>query len=207
MLEIVQLMIHYDLFPTLHPRWRWRRQDLPDFRPFIETLDWYRITRGPDPAMEWCYRALVLFRNLPRATRVELARRMNWPLDVIQQIMGYREAIRNLSAWFRRHHETVTPGDVLLRIRTWPPAWIVFGMAYYHEPLKHLFKRYIVEWATTRPLLSGHDLKNMGLKPGPLYRRILDALWKAQVNGRVTTREEALEWVRENYLSSSTPTG
>ncbi len=42
--------------------------------------------------------------------------------------------------------------------------------------------------------LSGNDLRAMGLPPGPLYRRLLDALLEARLDGRVHTRaeEEAL---------------
>jgi poly(A) polymerase len=36
-----------------------------------------------------------------------------------------------------------------------------------------------------RPLLSGHDLKAMGFSPGPAFRRMLDALVDAQLEGTV----------------------
>lgn len=38
--------------------------------------------------------------------------------------------------------------------------------------------------------LDGHDLRRMGVKPGPIYRRILQALLEARLDGRVHTREE-----------------
>ena len=41
------------------------------------------------------------------------------------------------------------------------------------------------------PLLDGHDLQQLGLHPGPAFRRILDAVYDAQLEGRVQTREEA----------------
>jgi putative nucleotidyltransferase with HDIG domain len=41
-------------------------------------------------------------------------------------------------------------------------------------------------------LVSGEDLIAMGLTPGPAFRRILDAVEDAQLEGTVTTREEAL---------------
>ena len=47
-------------------------------------------------------------------------------------------------------------------------------------------------------LLTGHDLqKVLGLKPGPQFRRLLNAVEEAQWEGRVTTREEALALVRQ----------
>lgn len=42
-----------------------------------------------------------------------------------------------------------------------------------------------------RPLLTGDDLRDSGLKPGPDFKRLLDALREAQLDGTVTTKEEA----------------
>jgi hypothetical protein len=43
------------------------------------------------------------------------------------------------------------------------------------------------------PLLDGNDLQRLGLRPGPAFRRILDAVYDAQLEGRVQTLEEARE--------------
>ncbi|MBQ9776053.1 MAG: CCA tRNA nucleotidyltransferase [Lentisphaeria bacterium] len=43
------------------------------------------------------------------------------------------------------------------------------------------------------PLINGNDLKKLGIAPGPVFRKILDAVFEAQLAGSVTTRGEALE--------------
>jgi poly(A) polymerase len=48
-------------------------------------------------------------------------------------------------------------------------------------------------------LVTGEDLKGLGLKAGPSFRRILDAVEEAQLNGTVHTREEALQLIREGF--------
>ncbi len=45
------------------------------------------------------------------------------------------------------------------------------------------------------PLLTGDDLRRHGLKPGPQFKGWLDAARDAQLENRVTTREQALEFV------------
>jgi poly(A) polymerase len=42
------------------------------------------------------------------------------------------------------------------------------------------------------PLVTGDDLTAAGLVPGPLFKRVLDAVYDAQLEGRVRSREEAL---------------
>ncbi len=52
------------------------------------------------------------------------------------------------------------------------------------------------------PLLRGHDLLEMGFVPGPQFKRILTAVTEAQLDGQLTTREQALGWVRDRFGSS-----
>lgn len=49
-----------------------------------------------------------------------------------------------------------------------------------------------------RPLISGHDLIQRGWTPGPDLGRVLTAVQTQQLEGRLTTKEEALAWVEEN---------
>ena len=42
------------------------------------------------------------------------------------------------------------------------------------------------------PLINGHDLIAMGKKPGPAFKEVLRAVEDAQLEGRVTQRDEAL---------------
>ncbi len=48
-------------------------------------------------------------------------------------------------------------------------------------------------------LLTGDDLIQMGYSPGPLFSKILTLLEDAQLEGRIKSREEAMEWVRQGF--------
>ncbi len=48
-------------------------------------------------------------------------------------------------------------------------------------------------------LLTGHDLRSMGFRPGPLFKEILDALETAQLEGDLTTEEEARRMVLDRW--------
>jgi poly(A) polymerase len=47
-------------------------------------------------------------------------------------------------------------------------------------------------------LLSGHDLLDMGYRQGPGIGEILRALEEEQLEGRLTTRDEAIAWLQEH---------
>jgi poly(A) polymerase len=49
------------------------------------------------------------------------------------------------------------------------------------------------------PLVRGDDLIALGLKPGPRFAEILEAVETQQLEGKLRTRDEALEWVKREY--------
>ena len=51
------------------------------------------------------------------------------------------------------------------------------------------------------PLVTGHDLMALGWKPGPHFGPILEAVQTAQLEGTLTTTEEAIAWIKANYPS------
>ncbi len=50
-----------------------------------------------------------------------------------------------------------------------------------------------------RPLLTGHDLIRLGYEPGPRFKEILAAVEDLQLEGKLTSREEALAYVRREF--------
>ncbi len=55
------------------------------------------------------------------------------------------------------------------------------------------------------PLVGGNDLTAMGITPGPIYRRVLDAVYTAQLNEQITHRDQALRMARQELSRAGHP--
>jgi poly(A) polymerase len=68
-------------------------------------------------------------------------------------------------------------------------------------------RRFLAETppAEVRPvrLLTGDDLIGLGFRPGPEFREILDAAEDAQLEGMISSHEDAMIWVRKYYQAPS----
>jgi len=51
------------------------------------------------------------------------------------------------------------------------------------------------------PLVRGDDLIKLGMKPGPKFGEILEAVETRQLEGALTSRDEALNWVRKEFAN------
>jgi len=50
-----------------------------------------------------------------------------------------------------------------------------------------------------RPILRGDDLRTLGIRPGPIYRDILNSLLYARLDGHVQSRDDELRFVRRRF--------
>lgn len=71
-----------------------------------------------------------------------------------------------------------------------------------YEFLKAKAEEFANEPLIPPPLVTGHDLMALGWRPGPHFGPMLEAVQTAQLEGTLTTKEEALAWVKANYPSS-----
>lgn len=51
------------------------------------------------------------------------------------------------------------------------------------------------------PLATGDDLIELGLEPGPTFKTVLDEAYDRQLEGDITTREQALVWLKQRIHS------
>ncbi len=59
--------------------------------------------------------------------------------------------------------------------------------------------RYLTQLASIRPALTGQDLQRLGFPPGPGYRRILNLLLARRLEGRLRSREEEINFLRQRF--------
>jgi tRNA nucleotidyltransferase/poly(A) polymerase len=74
------------------------------------------------------------------------------------------------------------------------------GMLDNYEFLKTKREEFASEPLIPPPLITGQHLKQLGLKPGPAFKEILDAVANRQLEGTLANEEEALAFVRTEFL-------
>jgi poly(A) polymerase len=71
------------------------------------------------------------------------------------------------------------------------------------EYCEQLLREWTQEDLNPPPILTGHDLTRAGLEPGPIYKRLLDAVREAQLDGTVKTPKQAWEVINKTLAEES----
>ncbi|MBN2536793.1 HD domain-containing protein [candidate division WOR-3 bacterium] len=80
-------------------------------------------------------------------------------------------------------------------------GWATAGKTYHLEDaITRMIGQKRAEDAQSRVerLVTGHDLIALGLRPGPAFKVILRELEDLQIEGKITSREQGLEYVKTN---------
>jgi poly(A) polymerase len=70
------------------------------------------------------------------------------------------------------------------------------------EYCRELLRTKTVEELNPPPLLTGEDLKQLGLRPGPHFKTLLQEVREQQLNGELLTKFEAEAWVKTHTQNS-----
>ena len=78
------------------------------------------------------------------------------------------------------------------------PVLILIALRSRRKIRQHIW-HYATVLANIQPILNGNDLKKLGYKPGPKYKQILDDVLSATLDGEITNKTEAKEFLAKRY--------
>ncbi|MDI7275143.1 MAG: CBS domain-containing protein [Anaerolineae bacterium] len=101
------------------------------------------------------------------------------------------EASQQLCRLLPRLAQELSGSALAAILRPFPEAALFVGWIATDEPLaREQIRRYQFELRLVKPTVDGRRLRLMGIKPGPAYARILNALRDAWLEGAIKTTEE-----------------
>ncbi|HOT93367.1 MAG TPA: CBS domain-containing protein [Anaerolineae bacterium] len=163
-----------------------------------ETLALWNIDAAQE--LDFYYWGLFLYRLTPQ-TLENILRRLLMP----RRVSGPLRALPALQHALAQIETLERPSQVVALLEPLPEALLPLGWLASDSPvLQAKLERYAREWRHGQCLLTGKDLKRLGLPPGPIYRQIFDTLRAAHLDGEIVTREDEERRVSE-FLSVQRP--
>ncbi|MGE5280637.1 MAG: hypothetical protein ACM3L6_07845 [Deltaproteobacteria bacterium] len=179
----------------ISPRLRWDAAWGRRFRDAAAAIRWFqecRAHRRPEPDV--VYMALFL-AGLPLREIERVVRAFALPGKAAQSILGLRRHAGRVRRVLARAR--VAPSAVHGLLAPLSPEAILGILAGQTDArVRRRIRDFLSCYSGQRSHVTGEDLKAFGLRPGPAYKRILEGVLRARLDGRVHTREEELVWAR-----------
>ncbi|TAL10446.1 MAG: CCA tRNA nucleotidyltransferase [Nitrospirae bacterium] len=139
-------------------------------------------------------RALVYFMNLTE--RLDIAatdavlKRLALPNRQADKVRTVKERLASTSRVLARRR-ALKPSQAYRLFAALPDeGFILLAARTKSSHVKRLLTAHVTPDRHVKPSLTGEDLKKMGLKPGPLYGKILDRLLDARLDGQVASEDQ-----------------
>jgi tRNA nucleotidyltransferase (CCA-adding enzyme) len=147
--------------------------------------------------MKWTVYFLALIRHCDKETTHEICRRIELAPRYIDIFIKERfEADRCLS-WMERHLP-LSNSTLYHQLTGFRIELALYMMAATKsEKVKKSISNYFTRLRNIQSSITGKDLIKMGLEPGPNFKKILQAVLDAKLNGRLKTRNDELGFVKD----------
>ncbi len=175
----------------------------PDLKDLLEeikgVLSWFDLLYLEEPYKPWKVYWHGLTASLDARKSQELAQRLQMgDAESEAMVRQHVESDQLLKQLFKSAdadnyelYKSLAPFDTetLLYLMAKTP----------NRTVKRMISKYFTKLKGSKSLLRGKDLKEMGFKPGPSYREILDALLAARLNNELNTREDEVAYVTKKF--------
>ena len=188
--QAVKRLADLDLLQFIHPKLKWsdRLQVLLD--AIEQAVDWYRLLYLDRTIDVWLVYMMGFLEVLPGRAVTDVLKRFPFSEAEARTLMSARSGsqgiIRRLTG-----KSTLKPSETYRLLSGLSDETLLGLMAKSKgDSMKRQVSAFLTHYQHVRPILTGADLKAMGLKPGPKFKQILDRLLDARLNSEVKTEAE-----------------
>ncbi len=193
----VRRLSDLDLLRFIHPNLVWSSRLDRRLIELEEALDWYRLSCLDRAMSGWLVYLMALADLLPDQSVRDLLARFPFTQPERDSITAARFHTQQICRQLGRR-SPLSPSETVRLLTGLSNETLIFLLAK-NKPASA--KRHIAAYLTTyqslKPVLTGKDLKALGLLPGPLFSRILARLTEARLDGEVNSEAEERELVKQ----------
>jgi len=195
-------MNEYRLWPAIYPQLKVTAEVENRIHQVHTVLAWFDLLYLESRFTRWIIYFLALTDHLNGRQAGELIERLALMDRDRQTVLEGRAHSRRILTALRRRPE-MKPSTLYHLLEEVPLEGLLWAMAKgEEEKIRRAFSFYFTELVKVGPLLDGEALKEMGFTPGPIFRKILDALRDARLNGQVRTLEEEKAFVVKKFTQA-----
>jgi tRNA nucleotidyltransferase (CCA-adding enzyme) len=192
----------YGLLKVIHPSLTLNKDLISSLDSVKQVLSWHDLLFLEESYMKWAVYFMVLFRHC----EVDVSKEICDQFEIVPkyQAIFCKERFEAERCLYRLEIDHKINNEGLYKeLSAFRIELILYMMAVAkHERAKKAISFFITQLRQTKISVSGKDLKEMRLEPGPLYRIILQAVLDAKLNGQLKTKNDELNFVRD-YASRS----
>jgi tRNA nucleotidyltransferase (CCA-adding enzyme) len=205
---ILDRLAQLELLEAIHPTLAWNEQSKANLAMLDhagkKALRWIRIDlkKGNNLRM---LAYILWFINQPLEKVQAILRRLRYPSKQVKVVLDACNLWKDLP-WIPNARLSM----IANRLEDVPPLAIYANyLAAHDDAICNNLQAYLDRLNTITPKITGDDLRERGIPPGPVYKRILSAVRDAWLDGKIQSNDQEQRYLDEliNNEPSFNPSG
>ncbi|MBW2298560.1 MAG: CBS domain-containing protein, partial [Deltaproteobacteria bacterium] len=189
----------YNLLRVIHPSIIIDNNLISMLNSARKVIAWHDLLFLEESYIKWSIYFMALIRNCDRKTSQDICRRLELAPRYRKIFTRERFQAERTLYWLEKNSrlDNSTLYEKLSGLRI---EMILYLMVCTRlKRIKRAISYYVTNLRDVSISVTGKDLMEMGLEPGPVYKKIMAAVLQARLNGGLETRSDELRFV-EKYL-------
>jgi len=204
--RIRELKLWREIFPDLKGQFRPQRR-LERLQAAKEVVSWYELLYLDEKLEPWRVYLLSFLDGMTAEQARYCVLRLGFDQNAAARFIAARqrgiEAAAELGRMYRQGRSCLN-SRLWFKVNELSLEILLYVMAgHQNEAVKKALSNYITRLQFVEIELSGHDLIVLGCKPGPAFKKILEQVKAARLDGLVNSREEELVFVKKELEKSA----
>ncbi len=186
----------YNLLSVLHLSITLDNDLISLFNSVKKVLSWHDLLFLEESYMKWAVYFLALIRSGDKKMTDEICVHFELAPRYRRLFCVERFEADKCLSWLERHLP-VKNSVLYNKLSGFKTELLLYMMAATKkEIVKRSISNYFTRLRYVHTLISGKDLKNMEIEPGPVFREILQTVLEAKLNGKLKTKSDEFAFVR-----------
>ncbi|MDD3313657.1 MAG: polya polymerase, partial [Pseudodesulfovibrio sp.] len=193
-LACLNRMEELGIMEAIHPELKLRNDRVQVLMELVKVKHWYKLLYLDPPVITWKLYFLALTMGVKREDIAGVTRRLHFTDKEDREFRQLRDqvgdALMRLMGW---NEETAGLSGLYTILNPIPVEGVLFLMARSKkEYIRRNISQYLSRLRYIKIEITGRDLQEMNIAPGPVYAAILEKVHMAKIDGRAEGREEQL---------------
>ncbi|ACI21719.1 MULTISPECIES: CBS domain-containing protein [Thermodesulfovibrio] len=186
----------YGLLKLIHPAIE-ERTIYNDLAKAYETIQGIELLFLKEEYRKEFIYLMVILWNLNLSEREELLHRICAPVNIKRELIENISSAQKALQLFTAENSQEFNVQIYNLLKPLNIETIILMMIYAKEWQKKAIFNYLTKLKDIKPLITGEDLKKLGIQPGPVYRKILESILREKLQGRLLSKEEEIEFAKK----------
>jgi tRNA nucleotidyltransferase (CCA-adding enzyme) len=186
----------FDLLKVIHPSVEQDKVMIAMLNSIKKVLSWHDLLFLDESYKKWVVYFLALIHQCDSSRSHEICDRFELPPEYCKVFCVDRFEADQCIFWLENC--LPQPDSVLYRKLTGFKTELILYMmaAARQQKVKKAISHFFTKLRRIDITLKGRDLKKMGLEPGPVYRKVLQAVLDARLDGKLKTENDEKDFAR-----------